>query len=345
MNGADKNPALITIGDLHVTISGERGSAQVLEGVNLSIARGEVLALVGESGSGKSTTALAITRLLPANARISQGEILFAGKDLAGLAEKQMNAVRASGISLLFQQPRASLDPTCRVGVQVVEAYRQVHRVSDAQARARAVSLLAAVGIPEPELRARAFVHELSGGMAQRVAIAAALSSDPDLLIADEPTTALDVSVQAQILALLTELNRSRGLALLLITHDLGPVASIAHRVAVMYAGRVMEIGARRDIVERPRHPYSQALLKASALIPDAAGLLPAIPGVPPRPNEITAGCRFLPRCPVARRLGIEAACAASEPPLALDANGHGTRCFAVDSAKAGGQPEASLSP
>jgi peptide/nickel transport system ATP-binding protein len=234
---------------------------------------------------------------------------------------------------MVFQQPKASLDPTSRVGDQVGEAYRFQHRVSAREARERAIELLADVGIPEPRRRARAYAHQLSGGMAQRVMIAAALSGSPELLIADEPTTALDVTVQAQILRLLMKMSRETGLSILLITHDLGLVTSVASRVYVMYDGKIVEEGTSNEVVGGASHPYSEALLRSSMLTPEPDGRLYAIPGGAPRPGEVVSGCRFRARCVFADALGIAESCETHEPGLEACGDGHhSARCWVVES-------------
>jgi peptide/nickel transport system ATP-binding protein len=231
---------------------------------------------------------------------------------------------------MLFQQPKATLDPTCPIGDQVSEPLRLHSGLSRREAWQRSVQLLASVGIPEPDRRAQAYAHQMSGGMAQRVMIAAAVSAGPELLIADEPTTALDVTVQAQILQLLAKMRRESGLSMLLITHDLGVVASLADRVAVMYAGQIVEEAAVKTIFDSPRHPYTRALLRSSLLNATAQGRLYAIPGGPPTPGSKRVGCRFRPRCHVADEANIADRCERTEPLLATDDEDHTTRCWAV---------------
>jgi peptide/nickel transport system ATP-binding protein len=300
-----------------------------IDGMDLAIGRGEIVALVGESGSGKSLTALTVMGLLPPGAEVVGGDVALEGEDVLSMSPKRRNEVRGSKVAMLFQQPKVMLDPTARVGSQVAESLRQHRKVSRRAAKERVVELLRDVGIPEPARRASAFAYQLSGGMAQRVMIAAALSADPELLIADEPTTALDVTVQAQILELLKQKRDELGLSILLITHDLGIVSSMADRVAVMYAGRIVEDGATRDIFDDPQHPYTQALLRAS-LLEDERGQLFSIPGSVVAARELEQGCRFLPRCPVAAQLGITDMCRGVEPELhTCGEHEHHSRCYA----------------
>jgi oligopeptide/dipeptide ABC transporter ATP-binding protein len=292
-----------------------------VNGISLQIAPGETLGLVGESGSGKSLTALAILRLIEPPGRIAGGTISFEGKDLLQLSEREMCQVRGGGIGLVFQEPMTALNPVLPVGDQIAEGTVVHGRVSWREARAHAVELLASVRIPDPARRARDYPHQLSGGMRQRVMIAVALASNPALLIADEPTTALDVTIQAEILDLLRELRSSRGLALLLITHDLGVIAETADRVAVMYAGRIVEEAPVRSIFHSPRHPYTRGLL---ASLPGGArgAKLRAIEGIVPPLGALPPGCPFEPRC--GDRLAV---CAASMPGETGFEPGHTTRC------------------
>jgi peptide/nickel transport system ATP-binding protein len=330
---ATQTTPLLEVRDLRVQFEGRDGIVNAIDGIDLQIGRGEIVALVGESGSGKTMTALSIARILPPAARIVSGQVRLDGVDLLALRDQEMNHIRGSRIAMLFQQPKASLDPTSRVGDQVGEAYRVHRHASGREAWRRSVDLLADVGIPEPTRRARAYAHQLSGGMAQRVMIAAALSGRPELLIADEPTTALDVTVQAQILGLLTTMSRETGLSMLLITHDLGIVATVADRVAVMYAGRIVEDGPTAEIIGGGRHPYTEALLRSSMLVPEADGLLYAIPGGTPKPGETITGCRFRARCAYADKLGIAAHCESVEPGLSsCGDHDHHARCWAVES-------------
>jgi len=274
-----------------------RGIAKVLDGLDLDVGRGEIVGLVGESGSGKSVTAYSVVRLVRPPGSVVAGRVLFEGRDLLSLPEGQMRHVRGKEISMIFQDPRGYLDPVARVGNVLNEIYRTHEQASRKEAKARALELLRAVGLPAPERVYRAYPHELSGGMAQRAMIALALACSPKLLIADEPTTALDVTIQIQIVRLLAELRTQLDLSILLITHNLSVVAEVCDRVAVMYAGEVVENGAAREIFESPRHPYTVGLLRARPRIGTVEEKLADIPGRVPDLLELPAGCRFHPRC------------------------------------------------
>jgi oligopeptide/dipeptide ABC transporter ATP-binding protein len=301
---------------------GVRRAVRVVDGVSFEIGRGEILALAGESGSGKSVTALSILRMVPPPGRISAGSIRLEGRELLTLDERELRHVRGMRIGFVFQEPMTALNPVFSVGDQIAEAL-QVHGLAKgAAARARAVELLDAVRIPEPARRARDFPHQLSGGMRQRVLIAAAIACRPRLVVADEPTTALDATVQADILDLLVAMRQESGLSLLLITHDLGIVARVADRVAVMYAGRVVETGPARGVLAEPGHPYTRGLLASlPGSIPGTR--LEAIPGVVPDLATLPPGCAFAPRCPA--RFG---ACDASRPDAFTVSPGRSARCF-----------------
>jgi oligopeptide/dipeptide ABC transporter ATP-binding protein len=288
---------VLQVEDLVTSFPAETGRAAVVDGLSLSIAAGEVLALVGESGCGKSVTALSILRLVPKPGRIESGRVRLGGRDLATLSVTEMRAVRGAEAAMIFQEPMTSLNPVQTVGAQVVEAIRLHERVSASAARARCVELFERVGIPDADERFASFPHQLSGGLKQRVMIAMALSMQPRLLIADEPTTALDVTIQAQILELLREIRDRFGMAILLISHNLGVVNELADRVAVMYAGRVAEQGTRTELLAHPRHPYTQRLLASIPSRTRRGEPLAEIPGVVPSPGEWPAGCRFTPRC------------------------------------------------
>jgi peptide/nickel transport system ATP-binding protein/oligopeptide transport system ATP-binding protein len=289
--------AVIEIRDLTTSFLGEGGRVPVVDEVAFHIEAGEVLALVGESGCGKSMTALSILRLVPKPGRIDAGEVLLAGRDIRRLPVPAMRQIRGQEISMIFQEPMTSLNPVATVGAQVVEAIRLHERVSNAEARRRTVDLFHRVGIPDPEARLDAYPHQLSGGLKQRVMIAMALSTRPRLLIADEPTTALDVTIQAQILQLLRDLQQEFGMSILLITHDLGIVNELADRVAVMYAGRIIEEGTRIDILGEARHPYTRGLLLSLPALASRGQRLAEIPGVVPPPDQWPPGCRFSTRC------------------------------------------------
>jgi oligopeptide/dipeptide ABC transporter ATP-binding protein len=288
---------LLEVEGVTTEFPGEAGPVPVVDGSSFSIDRGEVLALVGESGCGKSMTALSVLRLVPKPGRIVSGSLSLEGRELLSLGVRQMRQVRGGEISMIFQEPMTSLNPVVRVGDQVVEAIRLHEPVSKQQALARCLELFVQVGIPDPEARLRAYPHQLSGGLKQRVMIAMALSTRPKLLIADEPTTALDVTIQAQIIALLRELQSELSMSILLITHDLGIVNELADRVAVMYAGRIVELGSRSDILGDPQHPYTRGLLRSMPALAPPGERLPEIPGVVPSPAEWPAGCRFSTRC------------------------------------------------
>lgn len=332
---SEARPApLLQVRDLQVGFPGS-GESPIVDGLSLDIGAGEIVALVGESGSGKSLTAMSLIRLLPRGAAIMGGNLRFDGEDLLGLSQAELNRIRGGGIGMLFQQPHIMLDPTSRVGVQVAEPARLHAALGRMASQERAVELLREVGIPEPRLRARAYSHQLSGGMAQRIMIAAALSGEPKLLIADEPTTALDVTVQAQILRLLQQQRRQRGLAILLITHDLAVVSAVADRVAVMYAGRIVEEGATQQVLEAPQHPYTRALVRCALLQADQDGALFSISGAASQARSLTRGCRFQPRCSHTEASGHPARCAESEPSLESAGDGCSVRCWAVETSPA----------
>src|SRR5918998_1533264 len=297
--------SLLEVRDLRVSFSTYAGDVQAVRGVSFDLRRGDTLAIVGESGSGKSVTAKSIMRLLPeANTMIKGGEILFEEQDILKLSEQQMQKIRGSKIAMVFQDPMTSLDPTMKIERQITESLKIHLGLSGQRARERAVELLTLVGISNPEDRIKQYPHQFSGGMRQRVVIAIALACDPQILIADEPTTALDVTIQAQILELLRELQEQLGMSVILITHDLGVVAHIAHRVAVMYAGKVVETGMLRETFYNPQMPYTWGLL-ASIPLPTAdrgQELIP-IPGSPPDMLDPPKGCPFTARCPYSMRV------------------------------------------
>jgi len=315
---------------LRVELDADDGVVRAIDGIELAIARGRTFALVGESGCGKSMTALALLRLLPDNGRITAGEVRLGAQDLLALPEAAMRAVRGGRIGMIFQEPATSLNPVMRVGDQVVEAIEAHTVLRGAAARAKAVEWLARVGIPEPERRIDDYPFRLSGGQKQRVMIAMTLAAEPDFLIADEPTTALDVTIQAQILELLAQLQRERRMGLLLITHDLGVVAGMADDVALMYAGQVVEAASARDFFAVPRHPYAQALLRALPGQQRRGRPLEAIAGTVPALTQAFAGCRFEPRCAVAMPH-----CAHQPPRLLQVAPGHEVRCLLYEAGAA----------
>lgn len=303
--------SVLSVRDLRTVVRSGGRELPVVRGVSFDVDAGEAVAIVGESGSGKSMTALSLMGLLPAAARVTGGSVHLDGRDLASLDESARRKLRGADIAMIYQDPMTSLNPLMRVGAQVVEGL-EAHGVLGAEARARAVETLGEVGLPRPDRLARSYPHELSGGQRQRVMIAMAVALRPRVLIADEPTTALDVTIQQQVLSVADELRRKTGMALIWITHDLGVVARIADRVLVMYAGRVVESGAARELFRRPEHPYTAGLLGS---VPPVRGSerppLPQIAGAPPEPAALPPGCSFHPRC--AQRV---ARCVEQEPVL-----------------------------
>ncbi len=322
-------PRLLAIESLNTVFDLPGGTAPAVIDVSFHVNAGETLCLVGESGSGKSVTALSILRLVQRPGRIAGGRVLFDGRDLMALNEREMQRVRGAEIALVFQEPMTALNPVFTIGDQIEETLMVHGEARGRAARARAIELLAAVSIPEPERRIRDYPHQLSGGLRQRALIAMALACNPSVLIADEPTTALDVTIQAQILELLRDLQKRLGLALLLITHDLGVVAEMADRVAVMYAGRIVEQAGVRDLFRDPRHPYTQGLL---ASIPGGARgtRLAAIQGTVPPLGHLPPGCAFAPRCP--KRFEP---CDAAVPGFTMIRSGdeHTARCYLYSAA------------
>jgi oligopeptide transport system ATP-binding protein len=304
MNGEN----ILQVKDLEISFNTYGGEVQAVRSVSFDLRRGETLAIVGESGSGKSVTAKSIMRLLPeANSIIKGGEAVFEGQNLLSLSEKQMQGIRGSKIAMVFQDPMTSLDPTMRVGRQITESLKKHLGMSGSRANERAVELLEMVGIPNTEDRVRQYPHQFSGGMRQRVVIAISLACNPQILIADEPSTALDVTIQAQILELLRDLQERIGTSVILITHDLGVVAQTAHRVAVMYAGKVVETGTVREIFYNPQMPYTWGLLSSIPLLTaDRSQDLIPIPGSPPDMLDPPTGCPFTPRCPYAMQICAE---------------------------------------
>ncbi|MGH7507110.1 MAG: ABC transporter ATP-binding protein [Longimicrobiales bacterium] len=319
---------LLEVENLKTYFHTDAGTARAVDGISFSIEKGEVLGIVGESGCGKSVTSLSILRLVPEPpGEIVEGSsIRFAGRELLALRESEMRSVRGNDIAMIFQEPMTSLNPVYTVGDQIAEAVRLHRRVGRKEARAQAVDMLRLVGLPDPAERVDSYPHQLSGGQRQRVMIAMALSCEPELLIADEPTTALDVTIQAQILDLLAGLRARLGMAMMLITHDLGVVAEVCDRVAVMYAGRIVEQGRVRDIFRDPRHPYTLGLLRAIPRLGHRAEMLAVIPGIVPSPVEWPAGCRFSTRCPYAWDR-----CVREEPPLIPVEGEHVSRCWLED--------------
>ncbi|NRG41053.1 ABC transporter ATP-binding protein [Rathayibacter sp. VKM Ac-2835] len=314
---------LLEVHDLHAYIGSPRGVVRAVDGVSFDVERGEALGVVGESGSGKSVMARAVMGLMPARSART-GQVLFQGRELLTLSKKELQTVWGKQISMVFQDPGRSLNPVVRVERQLTEGMRHHLGVSRSEARTRALALLNEVGVPDPERRLRAYPHELSGGMRQRVMIAIALACEPDLLIADEPTTALDVTIQRQVLDLLRRVQRERGMSLILISHDLHVVAGRTDRTAVMYAGRLAEEGRSRDLFADPRHRYTAALLGATPSVehPRHAPLL-VIPGSLPSPTDPPSGCRFAPRCAAASE-----ECTTGQPPMRRVADAHSVACL-----------------
>ncbi|MBM6592847.1 ABC transporter ATP-binding protein [Microvirga pudoricolor] len=291
---------VLSVRDLHVEFVTRRGVLKAIDGISFDIAKGEVLGVVGESGAGKSVTGSAVVGLIDPPGRIAGGEVILSGMRIDNLPPEELRRVRGKRIGMIFQDPLTSLNPLYRVSEQLVETIRTHTNLSSSAARKRAIDLLAEVGIPAPDRRIDSYPHEFSGGMRQRVVIALALCAEPELIIADEPTTALDVSVQAQIITLLKRLGRDHGTAIMLVTHDMGVIAETADRVAVMYAGRIAEIGPVRDVVQNPLHPYAKGLMGAIPSLEVETDRLVQIPGSMPRLSAIPTGCAFNPRCPFA---------------------------------------------
>ncbi|MGG2060954.1 ABC transporter ATP-binding protein [Priestia megaterium] len=290
---------MIQIKNLHVQFSTYGGRVQAVRGVSFDLHKGETLAIVGESGCGKSVTSQSIMRLIPTPpGRITSGSILFKGQDLTKLPEKKMRDIRGADISMIFQDPMTALNPTLRVGEQISENIMQHENISKEKAKEKAFEMLELVGIPNPKERLKQYPHEFSGGMRQRIVIAMALVCNPEVLIADEPTTALDVTIQAQILELFKDIQQKTDVSIVLITHDLGVVAQVADRVAVMYAGKIVEIGTRRDIFYTPQHPYTKGLLRSVPRLDLYESELVPIAGLPPDLFAPPSGCSFAPRCP-----------------------------------------------
>jgi len=321
--GYSGSQPLLQVSDLHVQIASRRGIVRAVDGVSLEVPAGEAVGLVGESGSGKSMTLRAILGVLPSEARVTAGQVLLDGADLTQLGGSQLNKIRGPEIAMIFQEPMSALNPVMRVGSQIAEG-PQVHLgMNRRQAAERALELMRRVGIPDPERRYRSFPHEFSGGMRQRVMIAIALSCDPSLILCDEPTTALDVTIQDQILRLLTRLCRESGTSLVFVTHDLPVVAQVCDQLAVMYAGRIVERGSVEEVLTQPCHPYTLGLVRSAPDVDHPRSSLVAIPGAPPSLISPPAGCRFHPRCKFA-----EEDCTVTEPALRLIDAGHSTACL-----------------
>lgn len=312
---------MLEIKNLSVAFRQKRGSVKTVRDVSFSVGDDEITAIVGESGSGKSVSSLAIMGLLADNAEIS-GEILLDGNNLLQKNEKEMQAIRGNKISMIFQEPMTSLNPTMRVGDQICEAIMVHVKISKKEALQKAIDMLRLVGIPAPEKRVTDYPHQMSGGMRQRVMIAMALSCQPQILIADEPTTALDVTIQAQIMKLMQDLHNQYHMAIILITHDLGVVAEVANRVCVMYCGQIVENALIADLYDNPKHPYTKGLLESIPRIDEDKERLYMIEGVVPSPQNLPAGCAFAPRCPQCMER-----CKTQRPAL-TEAEGRQLRCF-----------------
>lgn len=319
-----KNP-LVEIEDLQVHFHGRLGLIHAIDGVSLSLAAGESLGIVGESGSGKSVSSLALLGLLPPTAQVKAKRLAFCGRDLQGLSDRELSRLRGRSLAMIFQDPMTSLNPCFSVESQIAEAIRAHavagEKLSRAEVRQKVLELLKHVGIPDPEARLAAFPHQLSGGMSQRVMIAMAIACSPEVLIADEPTTALDVTVQAQILKLIRSIQKERAMGLILVSHDIGVIAENADRIVVMYAGQVVEQGPTNEVIASPQHPYTRALLQA--LPGEGHGFrarLPALPGMVPNLAERPRGCQFNTRC-----VQAEPRCFSESPPMAAEGT---VRCF-----------------
>jgi len=288
---------VLSVQNLRVEFTTRRGVLRAIDGISFDIAKGEVLGVVGESGAGKSVTGNAVIGLIDAPGRIAGGEIRLSGRRIDNLPAEKMRKIRGKRIGMIFQDPLTSLNPLYKIGEQIIETIRTHSNLSESAARKRAIELLAEVGIPAPDKRIDSYPHEFSGGMRQRVVIALAICADPELIIADEPTTALDVSVQAQIISLIRRLGRDHGTAVMLVTHDMGVIAETCDRVAVMYSGRIAEIGPVQDVIRNPLHPYAKGLMGAIPTLAIEADRLVQIPGSMPRLSAIPPGCAFNPRC------------------------------------------------
>ena len=318
---------LIDVSGLKTHFFTEEGVVKAVDGVDFEIYPGETIGIVGESGCGKSVTSLSIMRLVESPpGRIVDGSIMFDGDDIVNKNQKEMRKIRGNDISMIFQEPMTSLNPVYTVGDQISEAIILHKDVNKKEARKQAIDMLAKVGIPLPEQRVDEYPHQLSGGMRQRVMIAMALSCDPKLLIADEPTTALDVTIQAQILDLMNDLKQKFGMAIMMITHDLGVIAEVADRIAVMYAGKVMEYTDAVSLFKDPKHPYTWGLMHSIPRLDKSVEKLYAIPGMVPSPLDFPEGCKYNTRCELA-----DEKCKAEEPPLEEVEEGHQSRCWHVD--------------
>ena len=314
---------ILSVQNLHTSFHTDKGEVKAVNGVTFNLEKGKILGIVGESGSGKSVTAYSIMRILEKNGRITEGKILYKGQDIAAFSEKQMREFRGKCCSIIFQDPMTSLNPVFTVGNQLKEAIELHTDRKGKEAEARAIEMLTLVGVNEPEKRVKQYPYELSGGMRQRVMIAMALASEPDILIADEPTTALDVTIQAQILELMQSLQKKLGMAIIMVTHDLGVIADMCDEIIVMYGGRVCERGTAEDIFYRPHHEYTKGLLRSIPNVDRIGEKLIPIPGTPINLLNMPKGCAFCPRCEEAMKICIE-----EQPPEMQMPDGHFASCW-----------------
>ncbi len=328
----NKSETLLQVQNLKTYFFTEDGVVKAVDGVDFEVDRGEVLGLVGESGCGKSVTSFSILRLVDSPGKIVDGKVFFEGRNLLELQEKDMTKVRGNQISMIFQQPQSSLNPVFTVGDQIVEVLQLHSNMSKEDAWNRTVELLRLVGIPDAEKKAKTYPHEMSGGQAQRIMIAMALALNPMLLIADEPTTALDVTIQAQILDLMRDLRNRLNTSVILITHDLGVIAEMADRVAVMYAGQIIEEAAAIELFDHPMHPYTQGLIASVPVLGEVKAELDTIQGNVPDLIDMPPGCRFAPRCEARVQYGL-GICSQKEPDLIQSVKGHKVRCWLYQSA------------
>ncbi len=324
----DNKEPLLDVRNLTTYFFTDDGIVKSVDGVDFTVMPGEILGLVGESGCGKSVTSLSIMGLIDAPGKIMGGEIFFQGKDLLTLTDDEMQKVRGAQISMIFQQPQSCLNPVFTVGDQIVEVFEIHGKVDKANGKKKAIELLRLVGIPDAEKKADAYPHEMSGGQAQRVMIAMALALNPRLLIADEPTTALDVTIQAQILSLLSDLRKEFQASIILITHDLGVIAEMADRIAIMYAGKIVELATVAELFDNPKHPYTSGLIASVPVLGEIKDSLDTIPGNVPNLINLPVGCRFSSRCPAREKFGLEI-CTKVEPELLLvEGTDHFARCW-----------------
>jgi dipeptide transport system ATP-binding protein len=328
MNSTNPSDVILEVDNLHVSFTTYGGEVKAVRGVSFTLIKGETLAIVGESGCGKSVTARSVMRLLPAHSsKIGQGSIRFKGKDLTKLSEKQLRELRGAEISLIFQDAMTALNPTISIGEQIIEGIIRHQKISRAEARKQAIEMLGLVSITNPEIRLKQYLHEFSGGMRQRIMIAIAAICNPSVLIADEPTTALDVTIQAQIIDLFKTLQKKTGVSIIIITHDLGVVAEIADRVCVMYAGKIIETGTVHELFRNPQHPYTKGLLTSMPRLEMDRNLpLTPIPGTPPDLFAPPKGCAFAARCSYAMEV-----CGVYQPEQTAVSESHSTACWLQD--------------